>query len=69
MYLRIESDLIMLADDCEIAADNERLWAKGSDNPEEAKMHEEAATECAEVAEVYRRMAKHARELYERFGG
>ena len=69
MYLRIESDLIMLADDCEIAASNERLWAKGSDDPETAEMHLENAEECAEVAEVYRRMAKHARELYEQYGG
>ena len=69
MYFRIEADLIMLADDREIAADNERLLAKGSDNPEVAEMHLENAAECAEIAEVYRRMAKHARELYEQYGG
>ena len=69
MYLRIESDLIMLADDCEIAADNERLWAKGADTPEAAAMHEENAADCLELAEVYRRMAKGARELYETYGG
>ena len=69
MYLRIESDLIMLADDCEIAADNERVWARGSDDPDEAQMHLENAEECLEIAEVYRRMAKHARELYEQYGG
>lgn len=69
MYLRIEADLIMLADECQGAASNERLWAKGADNIEEAGMHEENAAECLEVAEVYRRMAKKARELYEQFGG
>ena len=69
MYLRIESDLIMLADDCEIAADNERVWARGSDDPEEAQMHVDNAEELAEVAKVYRRMAKDARELYETYGG
>lgn len=69
MYVRIEADLIMLADDRVIAASNERLWAKGADTPEAAAMHEENAAECLELAEVYRRMAKHARELYEQFGG
>jgi hypothetical protein len=68
MYLGMEADLIMLADEREIAASNERLWAKGSNDPETIAMHEENAAECAELAEVYRRMAKKARDLYEQFG-
>lgn len=69
MYACMEADLIMLADDREIAASNERLWAKGSDVPEIAAMHEENAENCLKLAEMYRRMAKQARELCDQFGG
>lgn len=69
MYVCMEADLIMLADDREIAASNERLWAKGADTPEVAAMHEENAEMCLELAGVYRRMAEKARDLYEQFGG
>ena len=69
MYLTIEADLLMLAEEREVAASNERLWAKGSNTPETIAMHEDNAVECLELAEVYRRMAKKARDLYEQFGG
>lgn len=69
MYTHMEADLLMLAEEREVAASNERLWAKGSNSPETIAMHEENALECIELAEVYRRMAKKARELYEQFGG
>ena len=35
-----------------VAASNERLWAKGADNPEQAHMHEENAEEHFEFAEL-----------------
>lgn len=69
MYTHIEADLLMLAEEREGAASNERLWAKGSNTPETIAMHEENAAECIELAAIYRRMAKKARELYEQFGG
>lgn len=35
-----------------VAASNERLWAKGADDDEQARMHEENAEEHTEFADM-----------------
>lgn len=41
-----------LIEEHRVAASNERLWAKGSNDPEQARMHEENAEEHAEFADL-----------------
>lgn len=47
------------AEEYDVAASNERLWAKGSPDTETAQMHEENAEHCVMMAQLYRNMAKH----------
>ena len=47
------------AKEYEVAASNERLWAKGAHDAEQAQMHEENAEHCATMAQLYRNMAKY----------
>ena len=53
---QMEQDFESLAEEHEVAASNERLWAKGSDDPETARMHEENAEGHLLLARMYRRM-------------
>ena len=41
-----------LIEEYQVAASNERLWAKGAPDMEAAQMHEANAEECAEFASM-----------------
>jgi hypothetical protein len=53
---QMEQDFEALANEHEVAASNERTWAKGSPDAETAAMHEENAEEHLLLARMYRRM-------------
>ena len=53
---QMEQDFESLAEEHEVAASNERLWAKGSNDSETARMHEENAEGHLLLARMYRRM-------------
>lgn len=53
---QMEQDFETLAQEHEVAASNERLWAKGSSDAETAAMHEENAQGHLLLARMYRRM-------------
>lgn len=53
------SDLLSPAiSDAKIGAENEHIWALGSDDPMEAKMHEDNAEELKEYAEFLKGLIK-----------
>jgi hypothetical protein len=56
IYMQMEQDLMNLAKEHEVAASNERLWAKGARKPEDAKLHEENAETHSLMARMYRNM-------------
>ena len=68
MEIQITQDMSELVEQYESAASNERLWAKGSPDMETAQMHEENAEHASMMAEMYRRMAKHAEALANKYG-
>lgn len=41
-----------LIEEYRVAASNERLWSKGADDEEQARMHEENAEEHSEFADM-----------------
>ena len=53
---QMELDFETMAEEHEVAASNERLWAKGAPNAETAAMHEENAEGHMLLARMYRRM-------------
>lgn len=53
---QMELDFENLAKEHEVAASNERLWAKGASDSETATMHEENAEGHLMLARMYRRM-------------
>lgn len=65
---QIEQDFEALADEHDIAARNEHLWALGSKDSDTAAMHEENAEAHREIAELYRRMSRKALELITKYG-
>ena len=66
--IQMVQDLSELAEQYDGAASNERLWAKGSDTDEDIQMHEANAEHCIMMAQMYRRMAKHAEDLANKYG-
>lgn len=65
--IQITQDMKELVEQYEVAASNERLWAKGSPDPETAQMHEENAEHASAMAEMYRRMAKSPEAIFKLF--
>ena len=65
--IQIVQDMSELAEQYDGAADNERLWAKGSPDAETAQMHEENAEHASMMAEMYRRMAKYPEAILKLF--
>ena len=57
--IHMVQDFSECAEEYEGAASNERLWAKGAEDPETAAMHEENAEHCMMMAKLYRNMAKY----------
>lgn len=55
------------AEEYDVAASNERLWAKGSPDAETAQMHEENAEHCVMMAKMYRNMAKYPEAILKLF--
>ena len=53
---QMEQDFENLTKEHEVAASNERLWAKGACDSETARMHEENASRHLLLARMYRRM-------------
>lgn len=65
--IQITQDMEELAKQYEVAASNERLWAKGSPDAETAQMHEENAKHASAMAEMYHRMAKYPEAILKLF--
>lgn len=65
--IQITQDMEELAEQYDVAASNERLWAKGSPDAETAQMHEENAKHASEMAAMYRRMAKYPEAILKLF--
>lgn len=57
--IHMTQDFEANAEEYEVAASNERLWAKGAPDNETVQMHEENAEHCAMMAKLYRNMAKY----------
>lgn len=66
--IQITQDMEELAKQYEVAASNERLWAKGSPDAETAQIHEENVEHATEMAVMYRRMARKAADLATKYG-
>ncbi len=60
---QLEQDFEALADEHEIAAKNEHLWALGANDGDTSAMHEENAEAHRELAEMYRRMQAKVSQL------
>jgi hypothetical protein len=57
--IHITQDLLRQAEEHDGNASNNRLWAKGADDAEQARMFEENVEHFVMMAEMYRNMAKH----------
>ena len=57
--IQMTQDFYELAEQYEVAASNERLWAKGAPDTETAQMHEENAEHATMMAKMYRNMSKY----------
>jgi hypothetical protein len=56
LLTQMEQDFESLVEEHEAAASNERLWAKGANDSETARMHEENAEGHLLLVRMYRRM-------------
>lgn len=64
---QMKLDFNSLIEEHEIAASNERLWAKGSSDPHTIAMHEENAAGHLLLARMYRRMKEDALAFIETY--
>jgi hypothetical protein len=65
--IHIIQDFSEQAEEYDVAASNERLWAKGANDSETAQMHEENAEHCSMMAQLYRNMAKYPEAILKLF--
>lgn len=65
--IQITQDFEEHAEEYAVAASNERLWAKGSPDPETARMHKENAEHNSKMAKFYHYLATRALDLIESF--
>jgi hypothetical protein len=63
IIINIINDMAELMEQYQVAASNERLWAKGAPDQETAVMHESNAAECAYLADVYRKLSENPQML------
>jgi hypothetical protein len=63
IIINIINDMAELMEQYQVAASNERLWAKGAPDQETAEMHESNAAECAYLADVYRKLSENPQLL------
>lgn len=63
----MEQDFETLAHEHNVAASNERLWAKGASHPETAELHEYNARRHLLLARMYLRMKDDALALVETY--
>ena len=66
--IQMVQDFSELAEQYDGAAENEHLWSLGAEDSETAQMHEANAEHCRAMADMYRRMAKHAEDLANKYG-
>jgi hypothetical protein len=57
--IQMVQDFEELYEEYLVAASNERLWAKGAEDQETVRMHEENAEHAHMMAKMYHRMAKY----------
>lgn len=62
---QITIDFGVLADEHEVAASNERLWAKGAPDVEQAAMHEENAETHIQLARGYRQLSNNPKAFFD----
>ena len=67
MQIQMGQDFEELAEQYDGAASNERLWAKGAEDPDTAEMHEKNAEHAAGMAKFYRYLATRTLDLAESF--
>ncbi len=67
MQIQMVQDFSELAEQYDSAVSNERLWAKGADDPDTALMHEQNAEHASEMAKFYRYLATRTLDLVETF--
>jgi hypothetical protein len=58
IIINIINDMAELMEQYQVAASNERLWAKGSPDQETAEMHERNVAECAYLADIYKKISE-----------
>jgi hypothetical protein len=58
IIINIINDMAELMEQYQVAASNERLWAKGAPNQDTAEMHERNAEENAVLAEIYKKLSE-----------
>lgn len=58
VIINIINDMAELMEQYQVAASNERLWAKGAPDQETAAMHERNAAECAVLADIYKKLSE-----------
>jgi hypothetical protein len=63
IIINIINDMAELMEQYQVAASNERLWAKGAPDQDTAEMHESNAAECAYLADVYRKLSENPQML------
>lgn len=63
IIINIINDMAELMEQHQIAASNERLWAKGSPDQETAEMHECNAAEHAYLADLYKKLSENPQLL------
>lgn len=63
IIIKITNDMAELMEQYQVAASNERLWAKGAPNQETATMHESNAEENAVLAEIYKKLSENPQLL------
>ena len=65
--IQLVQEFSELAEEYDVAASNERLWAKGSFDSETIQMHEENSEHCSMMANMYRKMAAHPETIIKLF--
>ena len=64
----LKTEFEELAEEHRVAANNERLWAKGAPDTEAAEMHEENAYTQVQLADIYTKLAANIYSVVETYG-
>lgn len=63
IIINIINDMAELMEQHQIAASNERLWAKGAPDQETAEMHERNAAEHTYLVDIYKKICENPQLL------